>query len=148
MDTTPPGLFLRQTMFFTLGRVCRCCSQPLSPLGSHVREKKLGHDHANFCPHLQGVSDLSQERNNQSRLSAFLLMAWLSDWTELNWTEFTYSIFIFINWGSESLENYYTEFLDKKFTSSCWTTLDRKTLEPTKERYSPSKDQGEATRKW
>ena len=26
--------------------------------------------------------------------------------------------------------------------------MDRKTLEPTKERYSPSKDQGDATTKW
>ena len=35
-----------------------------------------------------------------------------------------------------------------KITTSCWTTIDRKTLGPTEERYSTSKDEGETTRRW
>ena len=35
-----------------------------------------------------------------------------------------------------------------KITTSCWTTIDRKTLGPTEERYSTSKDEEETTRRW
>ena len=138
MDTTLPGLFLLQTMFFTLGRVCLCCSQPLSPLGSHVREKKLGHDYANFYPHCWAYRVcLTSVRKGTTKVGCPLFCLWL-DWaTELNWTEFTHSIFIFINWGSESLENYYTEFLDKKTTTSCWPWTGRHWNPPKKDTPHP-----------
>lgn len=49
----------------------------MPPLGSHAREKKMWHDHANFYPNCWAyrVRLTSARKENQSRLFAILLMA-------------------------------------------------------------------------
>ena len=35
-----------------------------------------------------------------------------------------------------------------RIATTCWTTIDRRMLEPTKKRHPMSKDKGEATMRW